>query len=267
MQRKTIRISRISALHYTKLVYRSLLFLLAIWLYIRERTRYPFTFAAEQMRYSRLLGLIWLVYAVEMLLRFFPSSLESMGCQKQFRRSYAPVPNAQSDRKRMDRGLGWVILSWLALNGAVGALYLLHVIDWGILLLLSLAYGICDMVCILFFCPFQTWFMKNKCCGTCRIYNWDYAMMFTPLLFVPAVFTWSLVAMSLGLLLAWEVRYARFPERFDEVTNAALRCENCPERLCQHKKQLQRFLKKYRALIRIPLPPAPPLRRLERKRK
>ena len=30
----------------------------------------------------------WVVFAVEMVLRFFPSRLESSGCQKQFRRNY-----------------------------------------------------------------------------------------------------------------------------------------------------------------------------------
>ena len=39
------------------------------------------------------------------------------------------------------------------------------------------------------------------------------------------------------------------------MTNAALRCENCPEKLCHHKKQLQWFLKKYAKLVRVPLPP------------
>ncbi len=256
MKKHRIRVSRISALHYAKLVFRSALLLLAILLYIRERTRYPFTFAAEEMKHSLLLAFIWAVFAVEMLFRFFPSSLESMGCQKQFRKNYRPIPDAVPDRKRLDRGLGRVILFWAALNGAVGALYLLKLIDWGVLLLLSLTYSVCDMVCILFFCPFQTWFMKNKCCGSCRIYNWDYAMMFTPMLFVPAVYTWSLFAMGAALLIEWEVLYARHPERFDEASSAALRCENCPEKLCAHKKQLQRFLVEYRQLVRIPLPPA-----------
>ena len=242
-------------MHYAKLVFRSVLLLLAVILYIRERTHYPFTFEAEEMRYSRLLAFIWIVYALEMLLRFFPSSLESMGCQKIFRKNYRPVPDAPPDRKRIDRGLGRTIAAWVGLNGAIGALYLLGLIDWGILFLLSLAYGVCDMVCILFFCPFQTWFMKNKCCGTCRIYNWDYAMMFTPLLFVPAAYTWSLCAMGAALLIEWEIIRARRPERFDEVSNAALRCENCPEKLCAHKTQLQRFLVKHRHMIRIPLPP------------
>ncbi len=256
MKRKKIRISRISALHYGKLVFRSILFLAAVGLYIHERIRPVFTFAVEEARYYWILMFIWAVYVLEMVLRFFPSRLESMGCQKQFRKKYIPVPNAPPpDLGRMDRGVVYVLLSWIALNAVFGALYITGVIDWAILLLISLLYGVCDMICILFFCPFQTWMMKNKCCGSCRIYNWDYAMMFTPLLFVPAVYTWTLLGLAVVLVAKWEIQYALHPERFDEVTNAALRCENCPEKLCAHKKQLQKFLKKHAKLVRIPLPP------------
>ena len=95
------------------------------------------------------------------------------------------------------------------------------------------------MICILFFCPFQTWFMKNRCCAVCRIYNWDFAMMFTPYLFIPNGYTWSLLGMSLLLLIRWEITVHRHPERFAENTNAALSCKNCEEKLCHHKKQLQ----------------------------
>ena len=73
-----------------------------------------------------------------------------------------------------------IALIWIIFNGIIGALRMIDLLDDGILILLCSAYSVCDLVCILFFCPFQTWFMKNKCCGTCRIYNWDYAMMFTP---------------------------------------------------------------------------------------
>lgn len=86
--------------------------------------------------------------------------------------------------------------------------------------------------------------MKNKCCGTCRIYNWDFAMMFTPLIFVGGFWSWSLVALSLGLLVNWEVRYKMHPEWFYEQTNQSLTCVNCQEKLCRHKKSLQHFLKK-----------------------
>jgi hypothetical protein len=94
------------------------------------------------------------------------------------------------------------------------------------------------MICILFFCPFQTWFLKNKCCAACRIYNWDYAMMFTPLFFVRRDYAWSLLVLSVALLIRWEITFYRHPERFSENTNEYLQCKNCQERLCSHKKQL-----------------------------
>lgn len=193
-----------------------------------------------------ILGLIWLVFVVEMVFRFFPSKIESMGCQKQFARNFQPTENKEA---KPDQQSGWVTFAvaaaWVALNAAIGALYYTHMIDEGILLLISLAYSVCDMICILFFCPFQTWFMKNKCCTSCRIYNWDYAMMFTPLIFIKSVYTWSILAFAVALLARWEIAYHRHPERFSEATNACLSCANCKEKLCYHKKQLRGFLKKY----------------------
>ena len=239
------KLSGISLLHYSKLVFRSLLFLAATGLYIHHRligSEYPFGPLGEQ---PVILSVIWLVYIVEMLLRFFPSSMESMGCQKQFARNYVPTGVDTADVVVQS---GWrtaaVAVAWFVLNGAIGALYLAGIIDEGIMLLISLAYAVCDMICILFFCPFQTWFMKNRCCTTCRIYNWDFAMMFTPLVFVPSLYTWSLLGVSLLLLVMWEVMLRRYPERFSERTNACLNCGQCREKLCHHKKQLRGFLRK-----------------------
>jgi hypothetical protein len=114
------------------------------------------------------------------------------------------------------------------------------------MLLISLFYGVCDMICILFFCPFQEWILKNKCCGSCPIYNWDYAMMFTPLLVVRNIFSYILIFLSLMLFFWWEWNFFRYPERFFEVTNQSLACANCTEKLCSHKKSLQRFLVEFR---------------------
>ena len=69
-------------------------------------------------------------------------------------------------------------------------------------------------------------------------------MMFTPLLFIPSLYTWSLLGLALVLLVIWEGIYHRHPERFYEQTNESLKCVNCPEKLCHHKKQLRSFLKK-----------------------
>lgn len=63
-------------------------------------------------------------------------------------------------------------------------------------------------------------------------------MMFTPLFFVRRSYAWSLLALSVALLIRWEITFFRHPERFSENTNAYLHCKNCTEKLCAHKKQL-----------------------------
>lgn len=182
-------------------------------------------------------------------MRCFPSKYESMGCQKQFAKNYIPAADSFDRKKLLRRStvpVLIVLLSWIVLNGLIALAYFLGYIDWGILLLIAIAYSVCDMICILFFCPFQTWMMKNRCCQTCRIYNWDYAMMFTPLILVDNVYAHILVGLSLVLLVRWELSFFMHPERFYEETNRNLSCANCREKLCHHKKQLMnlKFLKK-----------------------
>ena len=235
---KKARLSAISALHFTKLAVRSLFFIGALLLYIYCRLNgIADTFGGVE-NLPWLIGVIWIVYAVEMALRFFPSRFESMGCQKQFKSNFIPtrdtVPRLQSARRTL-----LVAAVWLAFNAVFGVLYLTGVFDVSIMILISLAYGVCDMVCILFFCPFQTWFMKNRCCGDCRIYNWDFAMMFTPYIFIPNLYTWSLLLLSLVLLFRWELTVCLHPERFSEATNASISCASCKEKLCKHKRQLR----------------------------
>ena len=243
MKNKKRVLTRICAMHYAKLVYRSLLFLLAALLYFSGRFRYSGGLFRGLEAEPWLLALIWIVYAVEMLLRFFPSKLESMGCQKQFPQNYRPTGASAPQMQPWTRTFA-AAAAWLLLNGTIGVLYRVKLIGKDILILISLAYGVCDMICILFFCPFQTWLMKNKCCNTCRIYNWDYIMMFTPLLVVDNPYAKCLVALSLLLLIRWELNYFMHPERFYEHTNCALSCANCKEKLCHHKKQLRSFHKK-----------------------
>lgn len=236
------KVTKVTLLHYIKLTYRSILFISAVIWYIWERMNY------NKVSLNELPGgagavipaIIWLVFMIEMVLRFFPSQWESPGCQKQFRKNY--ISTGKTDIIIQDDNATVIVaFVWLILNASIGALYMTDILDQGIMLLLSLAYSICDIICILFFCPFQTWFLKNKCCSTCRIYNWDYAMMFTPLFFVPGKYTWSLLLASVILLARWELTVWKYPERFSENTNSYLKCANCSEKLCVHKKQLRRL--------------------------
>ena len=242
-------ISKTTTYHYIKLVWRSLLFLAVLTLYIVNKVRdKQFDPLLENLSSNKyvmaIIIAIWAIFVIEILLRFFPSKIESMGCQKQFKRNYIPKEPAMTPNKQS----GWrtfaVFAAWIALNAIFVTLYFTHVIDGGILIIISLFYSVCDMICILFFCPFQTWFMKNRCCVSCRIYNWDFAMMFTPVAFIKNAFCISIFALAILLLLEWEILYRKFPERFCRNTNEAISCANCTEKLCKHKRQLQSFIKK-----------------------
>ena len=236
--KKRSKISEISTLHIVKLILRSLLFLAVLVFDILDRT--------DVLTHNAILpAIVWVFFIVEMLFRFFPSRLESMGCQKQFERNYKPT-GADTPVNQPWQTTALVAVLWLALNAVLGVLYFVRIFDRAILILIAIAYSVCDIICILFFCPFQTWFMKNRCCTTCRIYNWDFAMMFTPLVYIPSLYTYSLLGCALALLLRWEITYRLHPERFSTETNCSLDCSMCEERLCSHKKQLRGFLKKYK---------------------
>lgn len=239
------KLSTISVLHYFKLFFRSALFVAMLVLYILARLGGREINADSFREYPWILVTLGVIFISEMVLRFFPSRFESMGCQKQFKRNFIKTHTDKPDTGSARTTLT-VALVWILLNGIIGVLFLTDIIDEGILILIALLYSVCDMICILFFCPFQTWFMKNKCCGSCRIYNWDYAMMFTPLVFIPGYFTYTVLGVALLLLLVWEVTFRIYPERFSEQTNECLSCKNCKEKLCHHKTQLRHFLKKNR---------------------
>ncbi len=239
---KKRKISTVNTIHYIRFIYRSVLFVLVLVRYIRFRLSGDGQFIESFEKMPAVIYFTWAVFVLEMIMRFFPSKYESPGCQKQFECNY--IKSGCTEISIPDNNSTiLIVLVWLVFNGLFGALYMADILDDGIMVMLCIAYSICDIICILFFCPFQTWFMKNKCCCSCRIYNWDYAMMFTPLFFVRKSYTWSLLALSVALLVRWEITFYLHPERFSEKTNDYLRCENCSEKLCTHKKQLRSLWK------------------------
>ncbi|MBE6996447.1 MAG: hypothetical protein E7429_06980 [Ruminococcaceae bacterium] len=192
------------------------------------------------LAHPTVLTVAWLGLMLSMLFRFFPSALESLGCQKEFAGRFVPSGTAppSAERQSAAKGALRVLLAWLALNGLF---FFAHWKGWvGDLFMVCLAafYSVCDIICILFFCPFQSWMMHNRCCTTCRIYNWDFMMISTPLLCVSGVLATSACVVAAILLLRWELTYLRHKERFFESSNTALRCSQCQEQLCRYKRKL-----------------------------
>ena len=200
------------------------------------------------------LTLVWAALIVSLLLRFFPSRLESLGCQKEFSARFRPTGRfpAPEEVRQADRGALWVLLSWIALNALFFLAYGLKWVNARFLVCLAGFYGVCDIVCILFFCPFQSWMMRNRCCTTCRIYNWDYLMLCTPLLGIRGPLPVSACALALLLAVRWELTYRRRRERFFVSSNNALRCDQCQEHLCRYKRAIASRLGRQRQGRRIP---------------
>ena len=75
-----------------------------------------------------------------------------------------------------------MIIFWLVFNTLI-ALALRH---WGYLdepelMLWSIFYFFFDVFSVVVWCPLQIFMMRNRCCTTCQIFNWDGIMAATPL--------------------------------------------------------------------------------------
>ncbi|MBR5009006.1 MAG: hypothetical protein IKY06_00055, partial [Clostridia bacterium] len=94
---KKKRISTVSALHYVRLVYRCVLFILLLLNYIWMRIQSSGELVKGLDEHPAILIVTWIVFAAEMILRFFPSKYESPGCQKQFARNYIKTGSTDID--------------------------------------------------------------------------------------------------------------------------------------------------------------------------
>lgn len=228
--------SRVMTFYIVRLAYRSIIFVMALAGYIYTCVHPESQILRESVTVIRI---IWLIFAFEILLRFFPNQLESRGCQKMFARNFIPT-GSRSARLKGRRRDALVLILWLCINTVFGMLHLAGVLDAGMMILICLAWSVGDLLCVLFYCPFQSLLMKNKCCVTCRIFPWDHAMAFAPLIFVPGIYTWSLLALAIILGVRWEIAIRLHPEQFSEATNGYLSCASCTDNLCRSKLYMPR---------------------------
>ncbi len=243
--------SHMSRSHLVKLIYRSALFLAAlIYFVVRLLTGAKYgednvLFVSFSDGVPVFLIIMTVVFVGEMIFRLFPTKHEAIGNQKVFKVNYIPTTTEVKlkPRKQHPARTLLVFASWSALNLVIGGLHFFSdgkIISDDVMVLICLAYSVCDLICIMFFCPFQAWMMKNKCCTTCRIYNWDYPMMFTPFIFLilkpGPILHYVMLGGALIVWLLWEISYIRHPERFTENTNDRLSCKSCNEKLCKHNK-------------------------------
>lgn len=192
------------------------------------------------------LHVIWLIWVRDIILQIIPvKGRLTLGSRKQFKANYAQPLNGFDREKLKQYSSGSLLAAckvlalWLAIIAVIGMLWFKSILTPKELLLLSAVCYVCDVFCVLYWCPLQSLIMKNRCCITCRIFNWDSLMIFSPLLFLGGFFSLSLIFLSLIVFISWEIRVFQYPERFWDGANEALRCSHCQEKLCQVKTKTE----------------------------
>ncbi len=240
-------ISKTRKVYFSRLFGRVVLFLLAILLYLVEPGAFDVAKKGAFFAKFSPVHLLWALWVYDMVLQLIPVKAHiSIGSQKVFPSLFRPmkekanVQNLKQYVRDTTAAAYKVMLIWLAVSALISVLYRVGVVDHGVMVLIAAFFYVCDLICVLVWCPFRL-IMKNKCCTTCRIFNWDHLMMFLPIVALGSAFSWSLVLLSVVDFLVWEICVFLYPERFWENSNMALKCSECTDKLCtQYCRKLRK---------------------------
>jgi len=177
--------------------------------------------------------ILWAMVAGFFAYNLFKVPSQKISSGRQYRKFYKPNPNCTPEllKKEIKENNSRAIkatISILLVNSGFFIIYFLFNLHFFWVYFVALLYIVLDAVFITLWCPFRNWIMKNKCCNTCRIHNWGFWMAAIPLLAIPSFWNYSIVFISVLILIKWEVLLHKFPERFYEVSNSNLSCKDCP---------------------------------------
>ena len=140
---------------------------------------------------------LWALLMAMMARHLLPPRVFTMALLKQKEERLDLDPNYKKERllqyvQKQNVKAWYVMLIWVLFNGVIGMLYLSGILQVADMFLFTTFFFLCDYICILFYCPFQTHIMHNKCCVNCRIYDWDSKLDIQPdavsMRFVPEAF-------------------------------------------------------------------------------
>ncbi|WP_455540101.1 hypothetical protein [Terrisporobacter sp.] len=223
-----------------KLIIRSLILLVSIFMFIVDSSLIETFMNVKILANIKIYHLFWLYLMYEMIVVIFPAYNNYSYSGKLFERHYKEDVNYKKEKlenytkKNYLRALRTIVF-WGSLNLVIAYIYYKLNLNKVYMYLLFLFYYWSDMFCVNVWCPFHKIIVQNKCCNECRIYNWGHIMYLTPLIFVPNLWTYSLVLVAVIILIQWEYMNIKYPERFSPISNKNLRCSNC-ENSCRYNK-------------------------------
>ena len=192
--------SKTRKIYFARLVGRCIIFILCIWAWLVKPDIY---FVLNGMNFFKTLSplhLLWAIWVVDMFLQIVPiKNKVPVGSQKLFANHFRPIRdkiNHEALRSYIvatTKAAYKVFILWCLLIVGIGLLYYWGIIDKIALFMISVLFYVCDLICVLIWCPFRL-IMKNRCC--------------------------------------WELCVMMYPERFWDHSNAALQCAECTDKLC-----------------------------------
>jgi len=224
--------------YIARLVVRCIVLILCGILYVAAPEEFDILDGMNFFRRFSPLHLLWAVWVTDMVLQIIPMKNKvPLGSQKLFANRFRPI-RVEIHYERLHsyivtttKAAYKVFILWWSLIAVIGVLYVCGLINKTGLFMISVLFYVCDLICVLIWCPLRL-LMKTRCCTTCRIFNWDHLMMFSPLIFMGGFYGISLVMLAVLAWLVWELCVMMYPERFWERSNAALKCSECTDKLC-----------------------------------
>lgn len=215
---------------------RTLIFALGALLFLSGRQHGLFVFKFELALGLRVYHLLWALLMFEMIIALQPGLNHFIGRGKIFKKNYIYRPHKLQElkiyTKKNNQRAFLIALAWAAVIVAAGTLKL----SCFNLVMLSVLFYFLDQLFVNLWCPIQRFILHNRCCATCRIYSWGFPIIVSPLIYIKSFWSYSLVAMGALLLLQWEFINYSYPERFFELSNAAITCRYCNERCSKPKR-------------------------------
>jgi len=177
--------------------------------------------------------LLWLLLMLEQLVVVFPKTNNKTPFGKLFSRHYKEVENYDKSKLLKESTIYnkrsvITFFLWILMIYVIYLIYKINLIDDNHVFFLSVVFYFFDHFCINVWCPFHKILVRNKCCNTCRIFNWGHFMIYSPLIVINNnYYTTSLVLMALSVLIQWEIQHYLYPQRFYEISNENLKCSSC----------------------------------------
>ena len=160
--------SEFRKLYIKRLIIRIVIFIIIVGIYICNSNTFNVVKGFNFVKMISPLHILWLIWMIDMILqlckvpKYWP-----LGSQKYWAHRYLPdikKINKKVIKRHMDElnnGSIAVAIVWILLVSIIDILYLTNVISYQIVVLISTAFYVCDLICVLVWCPFKTFFMHK----------------------------------------------------------------------------------------------------------